>query len=269
LEQLEQRVYCTKCKHDTKHNIVNTLKRGTQPGDEVQWLREYHITECAGCETVAFVDIYGDEDLWDYNEHGHLEYSYDVEVYPPKPQVEPAVYFAHINPEVYRHVPESIYSLYKQVVNSFNTGHLLLATIGLRTLIEAICIDTNVKKGYRYDVDQNILPDKDGVEKKTDTVEGKINGLYEKDLIIWDHSLVLQRIRKISNSAVHKAVEPSIPDFKNAVKIVEHLLENVYELKNHNFIQQLREEKEQKEQKEQNEQVETDGTKDNDENLHE
>ncbi|SDC80865.1 protein of unknown function [Terribacillus halophilus] len=232
----ERKIFCSKCNLDTNHEIIHTYKRSTSEFDDIQWFHEFHITECAGCETVAFIDHYGDEEMWEYNYDGEREYIYDTKVYPPKPIVEKEVFYARVEAIDFKFASESVKELYLQVVNAYNSGFLLLATIGLRTLIEKICIDINVKKGFKFDDNQVKIPDDDGTPRKKETIEGKINELWEKQYIIWDQARILQKIRKIANSAVHGAEEPTTQAFRSAINIVEQLVINVYELKNHKLL---------------------------------
>ncbi|MGE6259207.1 DUF4145 domain-containing protein [Heyndrickxia sporothermodurans] len=67
----------------------------------------------------------------------------------------------------------------------------------------------------------------------TNSLEGKIFGLYEQGFIIWEQTVILQKIRDIGNAAVHEIKEPKLSEFFSAIKIIEDVLNNVYELKVH------------------------------------
>ena len=60
---------------------------------------------------------------------------------------------------------------------------------------------------------------------------GKIEGLHEKGLLTRQHSEILHEHRFLGNDAVHDLKQPTQDELKLAIQIVEHTLENLYELK--------------------------------------
>ncbi|PAK33834.1 hypothetical protein CHI08_25980, partial [Peribacillus simplex] len=148
LNRLKERVYCSKCKQKTNHLIIYTHTEKSNNNDEIQWQEQHHVVQCAGCDTKAFVKQYGDEDTWVYR--GEERVWTDVfTVYPEEPISEPLPYY-WLEKKEFRNVPETINQLYLQIIDVYNKGYLLLATIGIRTIIEAICLDVGIKQGYLY-----------------------------------------------------------------------------------------------------------------------
>ncbi|MGE6259208.1 hypothetical protein ACQKCU_15095 [Heyndrickxia sporothermodurans] len=151
MEILEEKVYCKLCNRKTNHDILMTHFEKNNPYEEFQWHCKYHITKCRGCDTPAFVMQYGDEDQWDYNDEGKRYWYYIFTVYPPEPKDDSDEEFRkniysieHIN---YNNVPETINNIYKQIIDVYNQGALLLGTVGIRTIIEAICLDVGIENG--------------------------------------------------------------------------------------------------------------------------
>jgi hypothetical protein len=73
---------------------------------------------------------------------------------------------------------------------------------------------------------------KDGktvIVRKTN-LEGKVEGLREKGFVTVDHSTVLHETRLFGNEAAHELQRPRPETVKSAVEIMEHTLENMYEL---------------------------------------
>jgi hypothetical protein len=234
LEQLKEKVYCKTCKGKRIHNILSTYD-GTDRMADIQHKDLFHVVSCAGCETIAFVNQYGDEDMWDTDVSGH-RYWYDkFWVYPEEPPLQ-EVKFYELSSKQFINVPESIKSLYEQIIHVHNQGFLLLSTVGIRTLIEAICLDVGIKEGNLFEDKDNIKVSKKGENTVSTSLEGKIYGLYQQGMIIWEQTLILQKIRDIGNAAVHEIRTPKINVFMSAVGIIEQVLTNVYDLKVHKLL---------------------------------
>ncbi|KMY50543.1 DUF4145 domain-containing protein [Peribacillus loiseleuriae] len=239
MQRLEEKVYCSKCERHTNHNIIMTHEKKSSSEDDIQFSHKYHIVQCAGCDEIAFVDQYGDEDMWEYANEGHGERVWveEFRVYPEKSVVEGNPVF-WIERKEYRNVPGVVQVLYSQIIEVYNQGYFLLATIGMRTLIEAICLDVGINKGYLYNDDNTVKENKRGEPIFSSSLEGEIFGLFEENMIIWDQAIILQKIRDIGNAAVHEIKEPSFLVFKSAMQIIEQVLNNVYELKVHKLLKQ-------------------------------
>ncbi|MDM5199266.1 DUF4145 domain-containing protein [Fictibacillus enclensis] len=236
MEPLEEKVYCSYCKGKRNHKIITTYEEAADNYAEFHWHAKYHIVKCAGCDTVAFVEQYGDEDTWDYDKYsGEREW---VDIYkvfppePPKPSEEDEVLgglklkiktFVHLNPE--------IKDLYVQIVKVFNLRFHILCAAGLRTLIEAICLESQITGGNLFDEEKKVRISNKKKEIYSTSLEGKIYGLYQKQLILWDHCRILQEVRDIGNTAVHEIKHPSLLTLRQAIIIVEGILESIYELK--------------------------------------
>jgi hypothetical protein len=234
LKQLEEKVYCTNCRGKRNHNILSTYD-GTDRSVDFQHQDLFHVVSCAGCERIAFVNQYGDEEQWDVDESGE-RYWYDTfNVYPEEPPKQELNIY-ELRGKHFINVPESIKSLYDQIIHVHNQGFLLLSTVGIRTLIEAICLDVGIKEGSLFEDKDNIKVNKKGENIVSTSLEGKIYGLYEQGMIIWEQTLILQKIRDIGNAAVHEIRTPKIKVFMSAVGIIEQLLTNVYDLKVHKLL---------------------------------
>lgn len=235
MEKLEKKVYCLKCNILTNHNIVQTYEEKSEPGDDIQWHSQWHIVQCAGCDQIAFVEQYGDENQWVYID-GEQVWKDEYLVFPQQPPLVENNPKLWIEKKIFNNVPDTIDQLYSQVIEVYNKGYLLLATIGIRTIIEAICLDVGISKGFLYEDNQKIKLNKKDEQISSTSLEGKIFGLYEQNMIIWDQTIILQKIRDIGNAAVHEIKQPSITVFKSAVQIIEQVLNLVYELKVHKLL---------------------------------
>ncbi|WJE49895.1 DUF4145 domain-containing protein [Peribacillus frigoritolerans] len=243
MEELEERVYCSRCKGKTKHLIITSYCEQSEGYTDFHWHDKYHIVQCAGCDNKSFVRQYGDEDTWQYVD-GYREWKDIFTVYPEEPKVETSEEIwkrkfeqMHFIPaKIFKYVPENLNNLYKQTINSYNSQHNILCAAGLRTIIEGVCNQVNIKKGYIYEKDGSKKLDKKQKEIYTDNLAGRIFGLYENGLIIFIQALLLQKIKNIGNSAVHDIVEPSIETLKQTIEIIETILYNIYELGKHDLL---------------------------------
>jgi len=244
MEKLEERVYCSKCKQKTIHNIIQTYKEGSNTYDDFHWHECYHVVKCAGCENKAFVKQYGDEDTWEYV--GNERVWKDIfEVYPEEPIKESETDKIYkflkafdMKQKKFSNVPENLYSLYGQIIHAFNMRHTVLCASGLRTLIEGICKHLGIEKGYIYEADgTKKINNKTGKEILAKNLAGSIFGLFESGHITFTHALILQKIKIIGNDAIHDIVAPSPGALREVIGIVERIIYDIYELRNHKLLQ--------------------------------
>ena len=76
------------------------------------------------------------------------------------------------------------------------------------------------------------MHDKSGGTKvvRRDNLEGRISGLQEKGLLTKSSAQTLHEHRYLGNLAIHELARPSADELKLAIEIVEHVLEQLYEL---------------------------------------
>ena len=220
MELLNEKVFCTSCNRKTNHKIIHCHKVVYDLRTFGKFTGHYIIISCAGCDNISFAKTFQGED----NKR-------KITVYPE----EPKVYISR-HPQIWSQiessVPVNIKELYNQVIYSYNQNHTILCALGLRTLIEAVCNELNIKKGYKHDTDGLPITS----QGKKESIEGRIYGLYEEKYIIWNQTIVLQRIREIGNAATHDLIIPTTDEINGAIAIVETLISNIFELKNHSLL---------------------------------
>ena len=242
---VDRKVYCKFCKGERNHKVIYTYQEDAQmyvrnDEDYFQWQASYNIIKCAGCDTVAFLLQYGDEDTWDIID-GEREWIDIYTVFPEEPVTlnKDDPYFDYFKLEVknFKYVPENIKGLYKQIVESYNNKHFILSTSGLRTLVEGICAQLNIKKGYIYDREKNIISlNKDKNNVKAESLGGRIFGLYENELILFPQALILQEIKEIGNAATHDIIVPDFEDIREIILILEKVMYDIYEMNKHDLL---------------------------------
>lgn len=212
-------INCVKCNQPTRHLIKVSLdKLGSYlDSDEdwnIEWSDRYQVVECQGCETVSFRHESWCSEAQDYHDDGITE-----EIYPPRDKDT-------ISTKRYRNLPPNLRHIYKEIIDCFNNYSLILCAAGLRALVEGICAQQGIKDGPVE------IPVKGGgkeIRRKDDLV-GLISGIQEKGFLTQQTAQTLHQHRYLGNSAVHELVRPATDELKLAIEIVEHVLEQLYEL---------------------------------------
>ncbi|UNK19290.1 DUF4145 domain-containing protein [Paenibacillus sp. N3/727] len=222
-------VYCSECKRKTYHEgVIVPYELKSSVYDELQWIEKYHIVKCGGCKTVAFVKQYGDEDMWEETPWGDREYTHIYTVYPEEPIHKQEQHVA----KKFIKVPAFIEDLYIEVVGAYNNNSMILCSIGLRMIIEAICKDKGIS---------NIpLTNQDGTPKRDDVtgeykyrflgLAEKLNTLLSNGYITQVQYQVLQQIKDLGNETAHEITRHSDLIIKEALGVLENMLYNIFDL---------------------------------------
>ena len=263
---LKEKVYCSECNQKTNHLIIESYEEFSDPNVGFQRYTNYHIVQCAGCNNTAFVKHWIDEDYSEEYLNNQLEWTgtqqiYEIEctdIYEVYPQEPPKESFEkwleetlNLEKKHFPHMPEILYDLYKQIIDSYNMRHNVLCASGLRTLIEGVCKELEVKKGHVYKEDGTIeIEEKTGKEMYNSTLPARIFGLYEKGYIIFPQALILNKIKEMGNKAVHSIVSPDTMDLREVIQVMEQILYVIYELKAHKLLEKKEEEQKEETQEE-------------------
>ena len=157
----------------------------------------YHLAQCAGCDTYCYATATVTEDTWDPC----------LEEMVPKWEVYPVQEAEREPVDAYDLLPPRVRRIYMEVVKSINGELLLLPAIGLRALIEAICVDQNVPEGNLKEL---------------------IDRLPCEGVLARTQSEVLHALRNMGNAVAHKIASPSLEEVLAALEIAEVVLGAVY-----------------------------------------
>jgi len=208
------RIYCAKCKKVTAHDILchemKTYTPSNTPEMKIDFAHgEWEILRCRGCDEVSFREI------WKTSEDPYPS----VKLYPDRGE--------NIHPKkIYRNAPRRLRRIYREVIKCYNNEISILCAAGLRALIEGICKDKKIKAGPVE------ITKKFGEKeiKQRSNLEGKIEGMVEKNHLTRKHGDILHNIRFLGNESLHDLEEPINDELKLAIEIVEHTLDNLYEI---------------------------------------
>jgi hypothetical protein len=152
---------------------------------------------CCGCESASLVhrwEMVGAEGVPGAPEP-------EISIYPPRT-------CGKKHSKHFTMLPRTLSKLYNETIDAFNSGSMLLCTIGLRAMIEGVCIEKGLTTGR---------------------LEHKIDGL---SAFFSNKTLIdsLHGFRFAGNDAAHdlEAMYPS--EASNAIEVMEDLLNFLYDL---------------------------------------
>ena len=108
--------------------------------------------------------------------------------------------------KTYIKIPQKLRVIYNEIIDSYNNSCLLLCSIGLRTLLEAVCVDKGIVSG-------NLMNKIDNYTFITDNIKKNLHG-----------------IRYLGNDVTHDFISPKKEDLELTIKILEDILNTVYDL---------------------------------------
>lgn len=189
----------------------------------------YRVLECEGCKQVSL-----QISVETYVQREHINSQIlNVFRYPNQSHwVEQHFYKLDTDPSC-----EKIKKTYEETVKAFNLGMYFVCVFGLRTLIEVICVQQGAKKGTLYDLSTwtpKIDPEK-LVPIRRSNLEGKINALYEKNILDKETTYALHAHRFLGNEAAHEADvpkdengDPDVKTIEEAINLAEIIMEQLY-----------------------------------------
>jgi len=188
---------CASCDRDTWHSVVHSHVESEY---EYRADTAYQIVQCCGCRTVSFRKVISDyeaaypisEDEWEVPE--------DVTCYP-------SILKGHRELQDVWDLPDTVREIYTQSIQAIKDNSNILAGIGLRATIEAICNDRSIAGK---------------------TLDKRIDALAKGGLISQKDSERLHAIRFMGNDAAHEIKKADPKNLLIALRIIEHLLVNIY-----------------------------------------
>lgn len=193
---------CRTCCRETRHEILFTHTEEIDPdGYHERYL--WQSVRCLGCHTCGFLLTHEDLESLEENFDGSISHEVTQSQYPT------AIAGHHPLKEIY-FLPDLITKVYKQTLQALSSKSYILASIGLRACIEAVCNDLKIAGN---------------------SLEKRIDQLFKAGHISNSDKKLLHATRFLGNDAAHEIKEPSFSDIRVALDIVEHLLNSVFILK--------------------------------------
>lgn len=204
--------YCTKCNRQTNQQVLKEVEISYDNEDGWWDKTHFQIIKCMGCDDISFRKLYNDISR---QQQSDIDES-TQELYPKR-----SAYSRPIKP--FLGLPATIRIIYRETIDAYNANLRLLCGVGVRTVIEAICIEKSILSGN--------VKTKTGGERRSKNLDGKISGLASKGFLTVDNAEVLHELRFLGNEAVHDLTQPSIEELGLAIDIIELIIENIYMMK--------------------------------------
>lgn len=190
--------YCRVCGLDTNHSILSEQTENYRQEYACDYV--YQITECMGCDTKSFRRVFVDLESAYQMDEDEWEVPTTINVYPKFVKGHRS-----LNGDFY--LPDIVGRIYKEVLLAMQEEALILAGLGLRGTIEAVCNDLKITGR---------------------SLEVRITKLATAGNISQKDAARLHGIRFLGNDAAHEIKKPKKEQLSTALKIVEHLLSSVY-----------------------------------------
>jgi len=195
----EREVVCGRCDTKTNHKVLGSVEL-RWGNEDIQGMDDYEIIKCAGCDQISFRVGSSDSDTMDEDEKGEI-------IYPEKEEIYPSRLMGRSQLEDEYILPEKVRTIYKETHAALCTKLKVLAGVGIRALIEAVCAQESAKGR---------------------NLEKKIDDLVRQGVLTKKSASVLHRTRLLGNQAAHEVKVATDVELDIAFDIVENLLETVY-----------------------------------------
>ena len=190
-------VACNSCGRRTNHDVVVAHSKNGEEEGWGWWAIEYQVLRCLGCDTISFRESSWNSENIDHETGGPLV---EEKLFPDRNSTRRPI-------TGYEHFPPKTRRIYSEVLNSLGISCWLLTAIGLRTLIESICLDQKCKKK---------------------NLKERITELATKGLLSKVQAQVLHNHRFLGNLAAHEIEAPQPLEILAALEIAETLLKTIY-----------------------------------------
>ncbi len=198
-ENSDQKILCRECNRPTLHEVLFHIEEFRDQNDQGwrygEWVRNKTV-QCKGCQTISF--CIEERVHTDVDENGDPYWS--EKLYPRRLGHQAIMKDIHL-------FPKEISSIYKETYSALCNEETILAGIGIRTIIEAVCISQK-SAGY--------------------TLSDKINSLLKDGFINDNEASVLHKIRSFGNKAAHEIISHKSYDLLAALQVIEIMLQRSY-----------------------------------------
>jgi hypothetical protein len=189
---------CSSCDRETWQTVLFSKTITGDPEYRIDEL--YEVLQCCGCHGISFRKVVQDiEAAYPINED-EWEVPEDIFSYP-------RILKGHRALENIWSLPNAVKDIYTQSIQAIKEDSNILAGIGMRACIEAICNDRDIKGK---------------------TLDKRIDALAKVGLISQKDAERLHAIRFLGNDAAHEIKNATQKNLLIALRIIDHLLINIY-----------------------------------------
>lgn len=194
-----RRLHCSACERKTIHSLEAQCEGLYYDPHEPGGGQQFSIYRCGACDTVCYeTGSWDDQDL-DYDENNE---PYIVKQYTQYPPPTSARFAFNVE-----YTPADLDVLIGEMMYAFAGSKMILATVGLRMVIEFIVNDAKCKGR---------------------NLEKKIDALHDLGHIDEQQKALLHKIRRRGNAGAHKLIPMDTTELVAGMGVVELLLEKLY-----------------------------------------
>ena len=196
-----EKCYCPECKRRTNHVILASEKNTWSDDDEGFYLEHtYRIVRCCGCDHVSFSLEKDGTEYEIYDSDGYITRIPEYITYPDhEDSVEPI--------RDSWSIPSKISIPYNESIKCINNNCYLLAALGFRTTVEAICLDKEVNGDDLYT---------------------KIENLKNAGIITTANCSRMHEARFLGNESAHEIKTPDKKQLLLVLEVMNNILDNLY-----------------------------------------
>lgn len=194
------RLPCANCDGETVHAVLKEVEQD-QSSPDVQVYYEFQIVQCGGCENISFRKNWtSSEDIYPDPITGNICAEDHPELFPSRIAGRRELKSADV-------LPLKILALYRETHHALCYRLGILAGIGIRGLVEAVCKE-KAAKGKN--------------------LEEQIDALVGLGLMTKEGAEILHGTRLLGNEAAHEAEPVPEKHLDAAMDVVEHLLTGIF-----------------------------------------
>lgn len=205
------KILCIECSNQTNQKVLKSIdvdKKTTYynyphglPMPEESFVYQenesWQITQCNGCELLSFRKLSSNSEDFDHDGSTLVI----EEIYPIRSLKRKQLDFEDV------FVPYKVKKIYEETYLAISNQQHILAGIGVRALVEAVCKE-------RGTTNYNLAD--------------KIAELHTLGVLTENHKEFLHKLRVMGNYSAHETKPQIINDLEIALDIIEHLLKDIY-----------------------------------------
>lgn len=192
------KVLCSTCKIPTNHDVLFSKdEHDSTPDGDIDFWRSDQLIQCCGCDEISYRRISECTEDIDYETGQLLTTEY---LYPSRTEGRGPI-------EGHDNFPVKTRRIYLETLKALNQNAFILSAIGLRALIESICVEQ---------------------QTKAKTLMKGIDELAATGLLSQKQADFLHAHRFMGNAAAHEMIAPKATELVAALDIAETLLKTIY-----------------------------------------
>lgn len=206
-----KKIYCNTCKGETNHDIKFSHDQSYHEKYEDHGQEfigyyeetEYHFLVCRGCDTATLEEKWTCAGMYDQN--GDEIYSYNY--YPKRKNL------GEREIKRFNHVDKKLNETYKEIITASQQGLGIVTAMGVRALLEGICVLEGIDDKKAWGLDKKIEHLKDVSNMPGSIIDG------------------LKGIKFIGDDAAHRLNATDKNSLNIAIDLLESLMAHMYEAK--------------------------------------